>query len=147
MRKLNWDEKLSDDDVAWVRAAGIRTEEQIAAHQAQFDAEVPEIEVPEDTATQSALDPNARANTPAETGDGPIKIDPTQADPQVEDDYDTWTVSDLKEEVETRNTMADTPQVEVIGTGKNGSVTKSDLIKGLRLWDSENPEVPEPSED
>lgn len=142
MRKINWDDKLSDEDIVWLRAAGFKTEDQIAAHQAQFDAQVPDAEVPDDEATQSALDPNSRANTPAGTGDGPMQVDPTQADPppSVEDDYDTWNVADLKDEVDTRNSMPDTGQVEVSGTGKNGSVTKADLIKGLRLWDAENPQ-------
>jgi hypothetical protein len=141
MRKINWDEKLSDEDVAWLRQAGsVRTEDQIAAHQARF-----EDEVPEDTVTQSALDPNARANTPADTGDGPTLIDPTQADPQDGDgegddyDYDDWKVSELDAEVTARNSLDNRKSdVEVVGTGANGKVTKPDLIKGLRLWDSEN---------
>lgn len=143
MRKINWDEKLTDEDIAWLRASGVRSEEQIAAHQAQFDADVPEEDIPGDEATQSALDPNSRANTPAETGDGPQKVDPTQADPQdVEpDDYDSWTTKELNDEIEARNGLADTSMVEVVGTGKNGAITNADRVKALRLWDTDNPDA------
>lgn len=142
MRKINWDEKLSDDDIVWLRNAGFMSEEQIATHQAQFDADVPDPEIPEDEATRSALSGES-AVTPAETGDGPLLVDPTQADPQAgeQDDYDQWSVSELKAEVDARNGIPDTSDVEVEGTGKSGAVTKADLIKGLRLWDAENPQA------
>ena len=135
MRKLNWDEKLSDEDIVWLRNAGHVSEEQIAAHQAQFDAEVPDPEVPEDLVTRSALDPTARAHTPAETGDGPVQVDPTQADPQdeTEDDYDEWSAADLKNEVSARNAIEGTSEVEVVGTGKNGALTKSSYVKASAL--------------
>jgi hypothetical protein len=141
MRKINWDEKLSGEDIEWLRSAGHVSEEQIAAHQAQFDAEVPDAEVPEDETTLSALDPTSSAATPANTGDGVKKVDPTLADPQdaIEDDYEQWTVKELNDEVEARNAIPDTGEVTVEGTGSNGKVTKADLIKGLRLWDAENP--------
>lgn len=143
MRKINWDEKLSDDDIAWLRQAGFKTEEQLAAHQAQFDAEIPEPEIPEDTLTASALDPNARASTPLETGDGPQLVDPRQEDPPPDndDDYESWSMTELSAEVTARNKLPDTSQVEVTGTGTNGARTKADLVKGLRLWDRENPEA------
>ena len=145
MRKINWEQKLSDEDIVWLRAAGHVSEEQIARHQEQFDAKVPDPETPVDETTQSALNPAARANTPAETGDGPVQVDPTQADPQapVEDDYNNWSVPELKDEVAARNGIQDAGDVEVVGTGKNGAITKSDYIKGLRLWDAENPDTPE----
>jgi hypothetical protein len=145
MRQINWDDKLSDEDIAWLRTTGIvGIEDRIARHQEQYDAQVPEDEVPDDEVTQSALDAQSRANTPAETGDGPVQVDPTQADPQgeFEDDYDEWTLPSLKSEVKIRNDMEGTGQVEIVGTGTNGAQTKADIIKGLRLWDAENPEVP-----
>jgi len=143
MRKINWEQKLSDEDIAWLRNAGFMSEEQLANHQAQFDAEVPDAETPEDTVTRSALDASSSASTPADTGDGPKQVDPTQADPQdagPEDDYDSWSKADLEAEVGNRNAIPDTSDVEVVGTGANGNVTKADLIKGLRLWDADNPE-------
>jgi len=146
MRKLDLTNKLSDEDITWLRAAGHWSEEQIATHQAQFDAEVPDPETPDDPATRSALDASSSAATPADTGDGPRRVDPTEADPQgagAEDDYETWTKADLENEVSARNADPDTTDVEVVGTGSNGNVTKADLIKGLRLWDQDNPEVPE----
>lgn len=145
MRKLNFEEKFSDEDIAWLRAAGHWSEEQIAAHQEQFDADVPDAETPDDPATRSALDATSRASTPAETGDGPVLVDPTQADPRdgETDDYDSWSVAELKTEVDNRNAIEGTSDVQVEGTGKNGAVTKADLVKGLRLWDAENPESTE----
>jgi len=149
MRKIDWEQKLSDEDIEWLRAAGFMSEEQIAQHQDQFDAKVPEPEIPDDPATRSALDASSRANTSAETGDGPRLVDPTQADPQDEeqDDYDQWTAAELRDEVNVRNDDENTGPVTVEGTGKGGAVTKADLIKGLRLWDAENPPPPEATED
>lgn len=143
MRKINWEEKLSDTDIEWLRNAGHMSEEQIAAHQDQFDAKVPDAGTPDDPTTLSALDASSSASTPAETGDGPRRVDPTQADPQDQgplDDYDSWSKADLEAEVSNRNAIEGTSDVEVVGTGSNGNVTKADLIKGLRLWDAENPE-------
>lgn len=156
MRKIDWENPLSDEDVAWLRQAGFMSEERIAAHQAQFDKEVPEPEVPEDNLTKSAMDPAARVADPVPgMGDGaPVLVDPREQDnpgPEgtededlVPDDYDQWKVSELENEVTARNEMPDTTMVTVEGTGKNNSVTKPDLIKGLRLWDQENPDAIQP---
>lgn len=161
MRKIDWDKELSEEDIAWLRQAGIvGMEERIVRHQEQFDADVPDVEIPSDTVTVSADDATGRANRPTgvETG-GPIKVDPTQADPQQDeddeddegDDYDTWPVADLEQEVTARNDLANDSDgkigsVEVHGTGKDGRLLKADLIKGLRLWDVENPGAIKPSE-
>lgn len=154
MRKIKWDEKLSPDDITWLRQAGFMSEERIATHQAQFDATVPDPETPDDTLTRDALDPTARVAERAEgTGGGsPVLVDPTgSGDPgsdeteDVEpDDYDQWKVAELETEVTARNKMPDTTTVTVEGTGSNGHVTKGDLIKGLRLWDQENPGAIQP---
>lgn len=144
MRKLNWDEALSDEDVAWLRTTGQPgMEERIVAHQAQFDAQVPEEEVLGDEVSKSALDPSARLGDPAATGDGPLFVDPTQNDEVIEDiegdDYENWPKADLEAEVKARNELPDTTEVSVDGTGKDSAVLKADLVKGLRLWDQENP--------
>lgn len=147
MRKIDWDAKLSDEDIAWVRQAGFMTEDQLERHQAQYDAEVPEVEIPEDQATRSALDPKANAATPTGQKNGPLLVDPTKADPPESsgddegDDYDSWKVPELEAEVTARNQLENTTTVEVTGTGRNGAVTKADLVKGLRLWDVENPQA------
>jgi hypothetical protein len=145
MRKIDWESALSDEDIAWLRTTGQPgMEERIQAHQAQYDVQVPEEEVPEDTVTRSALDPTARSSTPAVTGDGPVLIDPREAgrvDDEIADDYDSWKKPELEAEVKARNEMADTSDVEVQGTGKDGAVLKEDLVKGLRLWDQENPDA------
>jgi hypothetical protein len=145
MRKINWDAKLSEDDIAWLRQTGIvGIEDRISKHQDEFGGVVPEVEDKGDGVTRSALDPEAGADSvipasPAQTV--PTKVDPTDADPQdtEPDDYDVWKVSELEAEVIARNEMDNTSDVEVVGTGSNGNVTKPDLIKGLRLWDAENP--------
>ena len=144
MRKIDWEAPLSEEDVAWIRQAGIRTEDQIAAHQAQFGEDVPELEEVEDGVTNSALDPAARVGIPAATGDGPVELVLTEESDE-DDDYDQWKLPELRSEVADRNELAAdregvTP-VTVEGTGKEGAVTKPDLIKGLRLWDQENPGV------
>lgn len=148
MRKLDYDKPFSEEDVAWIRQAALLNEEQIARHQARFDAEVPEVEEIPDEVTRSALDPTARRVERVETGGGPVLVDPTQdpASPDSdgeEDDYDTWPKDDLDNEVAARNRIAENSDgavsgVEVVGTGKNDAILKADLIKGLRLWDQEN---------
>lgn len=150
MRKIDWDKKLSDEDITWLRQAGFMSEERIAAHQAQFDAEVPEPETPDDTLTRSALDPSARvADRVGGTGDGAPRLvetpEPGSGDAGTDDiepdDYDQWKVGELEAEVKARNELPDTTEVTVEGTGSNGNVTKPDLVKGLRLWDQENPDA------
>jgi hypothetical protein len=147
MRKIDWDKKLSDEDVSWLRQAGFMSEDRIANHQAQFNAEVPEVEVPEDEATRSALDAEARLAARVEgTGAGsPVLVDPTAAEIEDEDsgldDYDRWKKPELEAEVKARNEMPDTSEVTVIGTGRDGAILKEDLVKGLRLWDIDNPDA------
>lgn len=145
MRKIDWEGPLTEEDIAWLRQTGIPAiEERIEKHQAQYDAKVPEVEVPSDLVTVSALDPEGGGSTSALTGDGPMKVDPTLADPQddeADDDYDSWSVEELKAEIEARNALPGTSKVEVIGTGKNGAITNADRIKALRLWDADNPEA------
>ena len=148
MRKIDWTKALSDKDIAWLRQAGFMREEQITAHQAQFDAEVPEDEVPGDELTKSAMDPQARVAQPVEgTGAGsPVLVVPEDADAPEDDseeadDYDRWKVAELENEVKARDDLPDTTNVSVEGTGADGKVLKADLIKGLRLWDQENPDA------
>lgn len=144
MRSINWDGPLSEEDVVWLHTTGQPgMEERIARHQAQFDAEVPEVEVPSDELSKSALDPTARSGELVESAGGPKLVDPTQADPVTdedeEDDYDTWTKPDLEAEVSARNGLDNRKtDVTVVGTGKDGAVLKADMVKGLRLWDQEN---------
>jgi hypothetical protein len=54
---------------------------------------------------------------------------------EVQDDYDTWTVPQLKEEVESRK-----PHPNVTGTGAGGKPIAADYIRALRSWDVEHPE-------
>lgn len=152
MRKLDFSKPFSEADIAWLRQAGsVLTEEQIALHQEGFGEDVPELEDVEDQVTRSALDPTARRVDRVESDGAAQLIDPTKADPQGDDesseepdDYDTWNKTELENEVTARNVIAGgsdgkVTSVEVVGTGANGSVKKEDLIKGLRLWDQENP--------
>jgi hypothetical protein len=147
MRSIDWGKKLGDEDIAWLRNAGHMSEEQIARHQEQFDAKVPEPEVPEDPATRSALSADPAVERVPQ-GDGPLLVDPRDGNGVEDegDDYDQWTVQELKDEVEARNAIDGTTDVTVEGPGANGKTTKADLVKGLRLWDAENPQVVEPEE-
>src|ERR1041384_1095409 len=106
MRKIDWDKALSNEDIAWLRQAGIMSEEQIARHQEQHKAEVPEEDIPDDETTKDALSA-ARVRERVVTGDGPVEVDPTQSGPDaeevvVEDDYDDWKVKELEDEVVAR---------------------------------------------
>jgi hypothetical protein len=150
MRKIDWEKPLSPEDIAFLRQAGIPgMMERVEVHQAQFDAEVPEVKVPEDTLTQSALDPQGRVANQVPEFDqlgAPQLVDPTKpsAEPDVVDegdDYDQWKVPELEAEVKARNELEGTSEVTVTGTGTNGNITKPDLVKGLRLWDQENPDA------
>lgn len=142
MRKIDWEKALSEDDIVWLRQTGMPgIEERIEKHQASFDAKVPEDESPGDQTTKSTLDPTARTGEQViEGGGGPQFVDPTGGG-VVEDDYPQWKVAELEAEVKARNDLPDTTSVEVVGTGKDGAVTKPDLVKGLRLWDQMNPDA------
>lgn len=150
MRKIDWEQELSDEDILWLRNSGqLGMEERIAAHQKQFGADVPPLETEDDVLTASALDASARASTPVDNdgSSGPVLVDPTQADPQSEEDeveaedYDSWKVAELQAEIKARNEMDNTSDVQVIPTGQDGKTLKVDLVKGLRLWDQENPDA------
>lgn len=154
MRRIDWEGPLSDEDIVWLRQAGILgIEDKIRVHQAQFDAEVPEAEVPDDTVTLSTLDPSARAKgEPVGSESGPLNVSPepgtVQAGDAFEDleadDYESWKLPELRNEVTARNELAvkdaAITSVEVVGTGENGAIRKADLVKALRVWDQENPE-------
>lgn len=154
MRKIDFDKPFGEDDVAWLRQAGFLSEELIERHQARFDAGVPEIEIKPDTVTQSALDPSARGRGEPVPGDShPVNVTPEapKAGDAVDDgdedadDYDSWKIGELRDEVEARNEIAKNREgvtrVEPVGTGKDGAVVKADVIKALRVWDAENPGV------
>lgn len=145
MRKIDWDKKLTDEDITWlrqsglVRVNGLETEDAIRQNAENHGGQVDDPEIPEDTTTRSALDPTGRTSlgvvATGETPKDPV-ADPSAAD----DDYDQRTVHELADEVKTRNSAAEaegTPKVEVIGTGTDGKVRKADLVKGLRLHDQE----------
>lgn len=150
MRQIDWTKKLSSEDVQWVRASGMYDVERMLAENAEkFGTDVPEA--PADEATRSAMDAAARSGEQVTTG-AVTQVDPTQGndeEPPVEDlegdDYDTWNKTDLEAEVTARNALAakeeNVSEVTVEGTGKDGSVLKADLVKGLRLWDQENPDA------
>jgi hypothetical protein len=137
MRPIDYDKKLTEDDITWIRQAGfLDAETRISRNAERFGTEVPEVETPEDTTTRSALDPSATAGDLGPNVPGPI--DPTNPEgdgASGEDDYETWKVAELENECNTRD-----PKAEVVATGANGPV-KPDFIKALRLWDQEHPEV------
>lgn len=133
MKKINEDKLYSAEDVAWLRqAGGYGVEERIAENAKRFGGDVEDPETPDDEVPKSTLDPNATAGTRVPEGD---------------DDYDQWKVSELEREVKARDEMEGTTAVTVEGTGAGGNITKSDLIKALRIWDAENPGVLDDSDE
>lgn len=142
MKKIDWDKPLSEEDIAWLHTTGILgIEDRILQHQAKFNKDVEPVEIPPDPATRSAQDPSATRGEPVPGGVVTL-VDPTAgAAVEPDDDYDTWSRADLDSEVDARNKLEGTSEVEVIGTGSNGGVTKADMVKGLRLWDQENPDA------
>ena len=145
MRKLNHDKAYTEDDIEWIRNSGIPFgEEMIVQNAEQHGVKVPDPEVPEDETNilREVVGENAagqRREIDPQSG-APRLIDPVTA-PEIADDYDTWSKAELEAEVVARNEMPDTSEVEVTGSGKNGNVLAADLIKGLRLWDQDNPEA------
>jgi hypothetical protein len=123
MRKIDWTEPLSNEDIAFLRQVGVQgMEERIQAHQAYHGAEVPP-----DLSGDELLIAQQQASTPEPEDD------------TFEDDYDSWKVAELEAEVTNRDAIEGTSNVLVNGTGKDGKVLKSDLVYGLRAWDRENP--------
>lgn len=102
MRTIDWDAPLSEDDIAWCLDRDMH--DKVKANQDRFsgeaDDEPPVVVVDND-------------NPPAE----------------LEDDYDSWKVAELREEAGKRN-----PVVDVEG------LKKDEIITALRAWDAANPE-------
>src|SRR5262245_24463164 len=128
MRKIDWSGPLTREDLAFLSQAGIPgMDERVRAHQAQFEDAESFPAPPSDTVTQHI--------------GGVVVADPVveETSDQPDDDYDDLTKGDLETEISARNAIEGSPDVEVIGTGANGNVTKADMIKGLRVWDQTNP--------
>jgi hypothetical protein len=146
MRKLEWggDKPFSEEDMRFIVQAGVPGWiERAEAHQARFNKEMPDLTVGGDTLTKYADDPTARVAELVESQGAPVLVDPTAKPPEDSegDDYDEWKVADLETEVRARNEMPDTSEVVIEGTGRDGKVLKADLVKGLRLWDQDNPQA------
>jgi hypothetical protein len=153
MRKLDHDKAYSEDDIWFIRQAGWpNSEELIARNAEQFGIEVPEVEGHDPAIPVVGSEAAAGTFIPPDPATSAVRlIDPMDPDGTKSegeevadddgDDYDTWTKPDLEGEVSARNDLADTSDVVVVGTGRDGNVVKADLIKGLRLWDIDNPEA------
>lgn len=146
MRKINWEgnEPLSEEDMRFIVQAGVPGWiERAERHQARFDQPMIDTSGGVDEATRYADDPAARTAEQVPSSGAPVLVTPDAPPPpaEVEDDYEEWKVADLETEVANRNELPNTGQVTVVGTGRDGKVLKGDLIKGLRLWDQDNPEV------
>lgn len=130
-----YERAMTDDEKAWLRTWG--QHDLIRANEEEFSGGAKE-EVPsgDDPTTKSVLNPNADQRVVTE-----VLPDPEEPEAEEElDDYDEWTKAELEAEVAKRNADPENAdhQVEVTGTGRNGSVLKEDLIKGLRVWDQES---------
>jgi len=134
MRQIDWDSKLSEEDVAWLRQSGMRfgpsgrdIEDEIRDNLGRSYAE-PE-DGPEDPATKSALDPAATAGVPFASLSEEEQRARLNAGAVVDDegdDYDTWTKADLTAEIEARNSdLGDDAKMSTSGT-------KPELIARLR---------------
>jgi hypothetical protein len=133
MRQINWDQRLSDDDVTWLRQSGMRF-------------------APDGRPLEDAIRDNLGKDweQPTGSGGGPGRsvLDPTatgaqpfaslSADEQRErlggdqpsdddDDYDQWKKDELVAEIEDRNKDRDEPM--------STAGTKAELIARLRADD------------
>lgn len=133
MRQIDWSKRLSDDDVAWLRASGMRFDPNGQPLEQAIQANLgTDFEAPEDNDPgRSVLDPTATGAQPfaSLTADEQRAAldagNPDADDEEPEDDYDEWSKDELKEE-------ADKRELEVTGTGRNGSVLVKDLVSALR---------------
>lgn len=109
MRTIDWDAPLSEDDIAWASQRDMQ--DKIQANRDRFSKEVGAEDANDDSKILDAGDDD----TPAAT--------------EVEDDYDSWKVAELREEAGKRD-----PVVDVEG------LKKDEIIAALRDWDAANPE-------
>lgn len=152
MRKIDHTKAYTPEDIEFLRMAGAPyMEDWIAQNAKTHKYDVPDgkttdngtpLEVKpvvgEDAAGEPVvtLDPNTGAPRLVDPTGGVVPED--QAD-EYDYGYDQWKVAELDSEVQARNKLEDRKtDVVVVGTGKDGNVTKADLIKALRLWDAEN---------
>ena len=147
MRKIDWNQELSDEDKVWLRNSGIvGVEDRIKANEEEFSGEYQEPEVPADPVTRSALDPEAtqgRRPSEAPPSGAPSDVQGVGAPADsVDDNYDSWKVNELSDEVNNRNDDETNPdKIEVTGTGSGGAVRKQDYINALREWDRAHPDA------
>lgn len=149
MRKIDHGKLYSEKDVWFIRQAGFPNgEDMIRMNAEEFGGTVTEPETPSDQLTKPVLGTEAGVVITPEGVDSATSaarlVVPVEPQPDVElppDDYEQWKVDELDEEVTARNNLENTTNVEVVGSGKDGKVLKADLVKGLRLWDQENPKA------
>lgn len=155
MRKMDHTKAYSPEDIAFLRQMGVPYAEDWIRQNAEthgYDPDQPNT--PDDTLTKPVIGPEGAVGNGAPVIDpatgAPRLVDPTnpeatigsaESESNMDDDYDRWKMPELQADVAARNEMPDTTQVEVIGTGQNGTVLKADLIAGLRKWDRENPDA------
>lgn len=144
MRKLNFEDKLSEEDIAWIRQAGWPNGEDLIIENAErFGTKIPEPETGENP-LRGVVGEEAVGNPPQpiDPASGAVRlVDPTAQQELIEDDYDQWKLPELEAEVKARNEMPDTTDVTIQATGSGGKILKADIVKGLRLWDQENPDA------
>jgi hypothetical protein len=151
MRKIDHTKRYSAEDIAFLRQMGVPyANDWIARNAEEHGYDPNQSEVPEDTVSRTVIGAEGGVGNGAPVIDpatgAPRLVDPTNPEDviggkseDVDDDYDKWTVAELEADVKARNEMPDTTEVQIVGTGKDGKVIKTDLIKGLRLWDADNP--------
>ena len=138
MRQIDWDSKLSSDDVAWIRQAGIRfgpngqpIEDAIRDN---LGRQYAPTEDEGNDPSRSVQDPAAGAGVPFAnlTEDEQrqrLAANSTVTDVEDDDDYDEWKKDELVGEITERNKDRDQDnQLSAIGT-------KAELIARLRADD------------
>lgn len=119
-KKLDYD-NLSDEDKDWLRARGWGN---------RIPGEAPDASAPGVELSSTASAEEVLAKTP-NTGTATRPATEVVVE-YTKEDYESWSVADLEDEVKDRNkTREDDAQIVPEGSGKDGNVVKADLVAAL----------------
>lgn len=117
---------LSDQDKEWLRARGQGNR---IPGETKSDPNG-SVELSSTATAEEVL--AATPNTGTATRPANVVVNPANPEGYTEDDYTSWKVPDLEQEVKDRNEdREEANQINVVGTGKDDKVLKADLVAAL----------------